>query len=171
MVSQLVRFLMGVSWIKRRGDVAHNLDFLLKESLGIRYRLLKPVGWVGFLRITNCSIILLGRMENVTFRLTTYEDASYTFCCETETMREYAIATWGEWPEERIRAHAFENAYAGRTEIIELNGKPIGIFRVERSAASYDLKQIFVLPRHQRRGIGSALARHSFKRHQPRDFP
>jgi GNAT superfamily N-acetyltransferase len=99
----------------------------------------------------------LERMKNVSRRIATADDVSFALNCETETMRPYAIATWGEWPEERVRVRAHENARAGRTEIIELDGEPIGILRVERNFASYDLKQIFLVPAYQRRGIGSAL--------------
>src|SRR5687768_15652148 len=72
-------------------------------------------------------------------------------------MRPYAMQTWGEWPEEKVRRRAYENVSAGKTEIIELDGQAIGIFRVERSPGSYDLKQIFLLPSYQHRGIGTVL--------------
>lgn len=99
----------------------------------------------------------LERMKNISLRIATADDASFALNCETETMRPYAIATWGEWPEDRIRSRAFENARAGKTAIVLLDEEPIGIFRVERNTSSYDLKQVFLLPAYQRRGIGSFL--------------
>jgi GNAT superfamily N-acetyltransferase len=96
-------------------------------------------------------------MKNVSLRTATADDVSFAFDCESEVMRPYAIATWGEWPEERIRLRAYENACTGKTKIIELDGQPIGVLRVERTALSYDIKQIFVLPAYQRQGIGSSL--------------
>lgn len=96
-------------------------------------------------------------MKKLRCRTATADDAAFAFECETATMRPYAIATWGEWPEEQVRARAYENARAGTTQIIEFDGQQIGILRVERSSSSYDLKQVCLLPGYQRQGIGSTL--------------
>ena len=72
-------------------------------------------------------------------------------------MRPYAIAAWGVWHEEESRKRAIDNVAAGRTQVIELSGVPIGVLRVERTAACIEVKQIFLLPEHQRCGIGSEL--------------
>lgn len=102
-------------------------------------------------------------MKNVTLRTATATDADFAFECEAKTMREYALAAWGDWPQDQFRARAFENAAAGRTQIIELEGKPIGILRVERCEDCYRLKQIFILPEYQRRGIGTTIIRQLIK--------
>lgn len=76
---------------------------------------------------------------------------------ERETMEGYAVQTWGIFHAEESRERAIENVAAGRTQVIELDGAPIGVLRVERSAECIDLKQIFILPEFQRRGAGSHL--------------
>jgi len=86
----------------------------------------------------------------VSLRLATEHDAPFAFRCEKETMEEYAIATWGgPWPAEMVRTRSLENIRAGKTEIIERHGEPIGILRVVRSDEEWHLQQIFIMPAHQ----------------------
>lgn len=96
-------------------------------------------------------------MSNISLRSATADDAQFAFDCETQTMRPYAMQTWGKWPEQEVKQRAYDNASAGMTQIVEYEGEPIGVLRVERNSMSYDLKQVFLLPAYQRRGIGSVL--------------
>jgi hypothetical protein len=47
-------------------------------------------------------------------------------------MRGYAIAAWRTWWEEESRPETLEQVRAGRTEVIELHGAPIGVRLVDR---------------------------------------
>jgi GNAT superfamily N-acetyltransferase len=76
---------------------------------------------------------------------------------EAETMQPYAIATWGEWRAAEMRQRAVENVLAGRTQVIERDGIPVVVLRVERGADCIDLKQIFIRPAFQRQGIGAEV--------------
>lgn len=90
-------------------------------------------------------------------RKATGEDAEFAVLTERETMQGYAMATWGEWREAEARQRAVANVLAGRTQIIEHNGAPIGVLRVERTAECIDLKQIFIRPTYQRQGVGAEV--------------
>ena len=98
-------------------------------------------------------------MGSVTVRQAAAGDADFAFRCERETMQAYAIATWGKWSAEDAQARCADNIQNGLTQLIELGGVPVGILRVDRNAAWIDLKQIFILPEYQRRGIGSDVIR------------
>jgi len=87
--------------------------------------------------------------------------ADTAFACDTtrETMREYTVATWGEWKEDDAQRRAAESIAAGETRIIEFDGVPIGIQTVTREADCIRLLQLYIRPGHQNRGIGSRLIR------------
>ena len=98
-------------------------------------------------------------VPEVSLRPATAADAE--FACDTtrETMREYTLATWGEWKEDDVRRRVTENIAAGQTRIIELDGAPIGIQTVTRELDCIRLVQLFIRPKHQNCGIGSTLIR------------
>ena len=85
--------------------------------------------------------------------------ADTEFACDTtrETMREYTVATWGEWKEDDARRRVAEHIAAGETRIIELDGVPVGIQTVTREPDCIRLLQLFIRPGHQNRGLGSQL--------------
>jgi GNAT superfamily N-acetyltransferase len=76
-----------------------------------------------------------------------------------ETMREYVISTWGTWLEEESRRQTVEQVSAGRTEIIELNGVPVGIQSIERAGTHIQLEQLYLREAFQRRGLGTQLVK------------
>ena len=95
--------------------------------------------------------------SKVTLRIATSADAD--FACEVvdRTIRVYAERTFEKWPAAEAHARATGDAGAGRLQIIELDGQPIGIMKVERTDTHIQLHQLFILPEYQRRGIGSGL--------------
>ena len=92
-------------------------------------------------------------------RSATDDDAEFAVLTESETMQSYAIATWGEWRAAEARQRAVANVLAGRTQVIERDGVPVGVLQVERGADFIDLKQIFIRPNFQRQGIGADVVR------------
>src|SRR5262245_51137242 len=93
----------------------------------------------------------------VTSRPAIPDDTEFAFKVAQETMREYAIATWGSWSEDRARSGIEKHIRDGQAQIIELAGAPIGIEVVERTSDDIRLLQLFIRPMHQRQGIGSEL--------------
>ena len=93
----------------------------------------------------------------VSLRPATVDDSEFAYRTTRDTMREYALATWGAWNEEEARQRSSENIAAGATQIIEFEGTAIGIHVVKREPDCIRLLQIFILPEYQRRGIGTQL--------------
>ena len=98
-------------------------------------------------------------VPEVSLRPATSADTEFACVTTRETMREYTVATWGEWKEEDARRRVADNIAAGATRIIELNGVPIGIQTVTREPDCIRLLQLFIRPAYQRCGIGSKLIR------------
>lgn len=74
-------------------------------------------------------------------------------------MREYVVATWGAWPEAEVRARTSADAAAGRSQLIQLGPAAVGVVCIDRLPTHFDLDQLFILPEHQRRGIGRHVLR------------
>ena len=85
------------------------------------------------------------------------DDDEFAFGVLKETMREYAVATWGTWWEDESRREITEQVRAGRTAIIEFDGVRIGIQLVERAKTHIQLEQLYISKAFQRRGFGTQL--------------
>jgi len=81
-------------------------------------------------------------------------DAAFAFEVIERTMRPHAIATWGAWPESEARTAATADACAARSQVIESDGMQAGLLRVDVTATHVQIEQLFLLPEHQRQGIG-----------------
>jgi ribosomal protein S18 acetylase RimI-like enzyme len=77
-------------------------------------------------------------------------------------MQEYAVATWGTWWEEESRRETIEQVSVGRTQIIELDGRTIGVQLVDRPGTHIQLVQLHIANDYQRRGFGTQLLRRLF---------
>ena len=93
----------------------------------------------------------------IKLRISTASDAEFAFNTIKETMREYAIATWGEWYEKDSRECAIKDTQSAKVEIIEVNEKPVGVLLVTRNTNEIEIEQIYILPEYQNKGIGSKL--------------
>jgi ribosomal protein S18 acetylase RimI-like enzyme len=98
-------------------------------------------------------------------------DVEFALGVARETMREYAIATWGSWQEDRARSGIEKHVLEGQTQIIELGGVPIGIEVVERAPDHMRLLQLFIDPMYQRQGIGSDLIRRLIEEAEQKAVP
>lgn len=81
-------------------------------------------------------------------------DAAFAFEVIERTMKPHAIATWGRWPGGAARAAATADACAGRSQVIEVDGVQAGLLRADPMTTHVQLEQLFLLPEHQRQGIG-----------------
>jgi GNAT superfamily N-acetyltransferase len=95
--------------------------------------------------------------DSLTLRRANAKDADFAFRVLKETMREYVVATWGTWREDESRRETVEQVSSGRTEVIELNGVPIGVQLVERPGTHIQLVQLYIAKEFQRRGFGTQL--------------
>ena len=74
-------------------------------------------------------------------------------------MRRYVEQTWGSFNEELNRKNVAEMIGARACEIIEFEGADIGLLSVQRHPHHIQLSQIFILPSHQNRGVGTSILR------------
>ena len=95
--------------------------------------------------------------SNVTLRTATVADAEFACGVVDRTIRLYAEKTFENWSVPDAHARTTADAAAGRLQIMELDGRPIGILKVERIDTHIQLHQLFILPEYQNRGIGSRL--------------
>ena len=74
-------------------------------------------------------------------------------------MRGYVEQIWGSFCEEYNRKDIARSIASGIYSIIEWQGQDIGALAVGRSPTHIQLTQIFIVPSHQNRGIGTSLIR------------
>jgi GNAT superfamily N-acetyltransferase len=72
-------------------------------------------------------------------------------------MRKYVEQTWGSFSPERTRQTVEHAVNASSYSIVQLNGEDIGALAVERESSHIQLAQIYILPSHQNRGVGTEL--------------
>lgn len=72
-------------------------------------------------------------------------------------MRDYVVATWGAWNAEEARCQINEDIRRSRSMIVEVEGHSVGLMRVDEFPTHLHLDQLFILPEHQRQGIGQQL--------------
>lgn len=96
---------------------------------------------------------------STTFRLrqAIADDAPLFFGVIDQTMREFIVATWGVWNEERVQHESYEDSRSPNAQVIQVDDISIGVFVVERCPTHIQLEQIYLLPKYQRMGIGTAL--------------
>jgi len=109
--------------------------------------------------------------DSLTCRCATVDDAEFAFRVLEETMRDYVIATWGTWREDQARRETVEQVTAGRTQIVELNGLPIGVQLVDRPGTHIQLLQLYIAKAFQRRGFGTQLLTRLFTEARKSNLP
>jgi ribosomal protein S18 acetylase RimI-like enzyme len=98
-------------------------------------------------------------LEGIRMRPATAADAEFIYHVVETTMRGYVEQIWGSFSEDYNRKNIAETIEAGIYSLIEREGRPIGALAVERHPTHIQLVQIYILPAHQNRGIGTALVR------------
>jgi GNAT superfamily N-acetyltransferase len=86
-------------------------------------------------------------------------DADFVYRVMEATMRLYVEQTWGSFSEELTRKAVADVIASGSCSIIEFEGSDIGVLSVERLDDRIKLNQLYILPSHQNRGIGTSILR------------
>jgi len=92
-------------------------------------------------------------------RQATAADADFIYRLVEATMRPYVEQIWCSFSEEHARKGVAEMIAADNCSIIRLGGEEIGAISVERHRDFIQLSQLYILPQHQRKGIGTSLVR------------
>ena len=98
-------------------------------------------------------------VAGVELRQASPADADFIYRLVEVTMRSYVEQTWGSFSEELNRQNIAETIAAKNYSIIQCGGEDIGAISVERHPDFIKLSQLFILPRHQNKGIGTSLVR------------
>lgn len=94
---------------------------------------------------------------NFTLRPANSDDAPLFYSVIDLTMREFILTTWGRWDEVRVQTESHLHSKSPNSQVIEVDNIPVGVLRVARFSTYIELEQIYLLPKYQRLGIGSAL--------------
>jgi ribosomal protein S18 acetylase RimI-like enzyme len=94
---------------------------------------------------------------NVTLRAANSDDAPLFYRVIDLTMRDFILATWGRWDEERVQRESQEHSRLPHAQIIQVNNVAIGVLRVARYPSHLQVEQVYLLPQYQRLGIGSEI--------------
>ncbi len=92
-----------------------------------------------------------------TTRRSNIDDAPLFYNVIDKTMRDFIIATWGRWNEDRVRQESLEDSVSLNARVIQVRDVGVGVLIVERFPTHIQLEQLYLLPEYQRIGIGSAL--------------
>ena len=84
-------------------------------------------------------------------------DANLFYEITEQTMRAHVLAAGGTWNEERRRRDAVEDSANPNASIILVDAIEAGILLVARLPHEVHLQDLYLLPRYQGQGIGSAL--------------
>jgi GNAT superfamily N-acetyltransferase len=94
---------------------------------------------------------------DITFRQATEADAPLFYSVINQTMREFIVATWGGWNEERVLRESLQDSTSRKAKVIQYNGQDIGVLLVNEEPSHFQLQQVYLLPPFQRKGIGTQL--------------
>ena len=86
-------------------------------------------------------------------------DVEFIYRVVETTMRTYVEQIWGSFSEDYNRKNVAELLGAGIYSVIQVEGQDIGALAVERHPTHIQLTQIYIVPSHQGRGIGTLLVR------------
>ena len=84
-------------------------------------------------------------------------DANLFYDVTEQTMRAHVLAAGGTWDEERRRRESVEESANPNASIILVGAIEAGILLVERRPHEVHLQDLYLLPKYQGQGIGSAL--------------
>jgi ribosomal protein S18 acetylase RimI-like enzyme len=103
------------------------------------------------------SVTVMKVPTNFTLRPASPDDATLFYSVIDLTMREFILATWGRWDEARVQSESQAHSKSPNAQVIEIDHVPVGVFFVARYPTHIQLEQIYLLPKYQQLGIGTAL--------------
>jgi GNAT superfamily N-acetyltransferase len=95
--------------------------------------------------------------SDITFRQAVVTDAPLFYSVVDQTMREFIVATWGAWNEERVLRESLQDSSSLSAKVIQREGQDIGVLLVEEESSHFQVQQIYLLPPFQRQGVGTQL--------------
>jgi ribosomal protein S18 acetylase RimI-like enzyme len=97
-------------------------------------------------------------MDELNLRKATADDREFAYRTKKAAFGQYVEQVWGWDEEEQRRLHA-KRYELQEYNVIQLSGVDVGIVAIVREPDCLKLKQIFVLPEYQGKGIGTACTK------------
>ena len=94
---------------------------------------------------------------DITFRQAAVTDAPLFYSAIDQTMREFIVATWGAWNEDRVLRESLQDSSSLNAKVIQREGQDIGVLLVEEEPSHFQVQQVYLLPPFQRQGIGTQI--------------
>jgi GNAT superfamily N-acetyltransferase len=95
-------------------------------------------------------------MLNVTLRAATPGDSEFVFLVKKAALGKYIEQNWG-WDETFQREYHRTDFVPSETRIIVENGRDVGWMIVGETDSAIQLRELYLQPEHQCRGIGTHL--------------
>ncbi len=96
---------------------------------------------------------------NFTLRPVDSRDFTFLYMLHRDSLGPYVERIWG-WDEDWQRQHYEENYQPKYMQIIQVEGRDVGMIAVAEYENSFTLRQIEILPEYQGQGLGAAVIRH-----------
>jgi GNAT superfamily N-acetyltransferase len=93
----------------------------------------------------------------ITLRQATTQDAPLFYKLIDQTMREFIVATWGAWDEERVVRESMLGSASQDARVIRHDGEDVGVFLVYEEPSHFQVQQLYLLRPYQGQGIGTQL--------------
>ena len=94
-------------------------------------------------------------MEELSFRKACASDTEFVFAVKKAAFREYVEQVWG-WDDDYQRELHNRRFDSQDFHIIQFRGIDVGFLTTSSTPGTLKVNQLFILPEHQGRGIGSA---------------
>src|SRR5262245_3217897 len=95
----------------------------------------------------------------LTFRIAAAADVDFVYRVVETTMRGYVEQTWGKFNVEGNKETIAGRIAKSEFEVIQFEAVDIGVLCVLREPTHIQLEQLFILPSHQNRGLGTQIVR------------
>lgn len=94
-------------------------------------------------------------MEELSFRKAYASDSEFVFTVKKSAFRAYVEQVWG-W-DDSYQRELHDRRFASQDlRIIQFCGTDVGFLATSRTRDTLKVDQLYILPEHQRKGIGSA---------------
>ena len=94
-------------------------------------------------------------MDHLNLRKATANDSDLAYDIKKAAFREYVERLWG-WKEEEQRQLHQRRYNAQSFRMIQVSGLDVGLLATVRESDCINVKQLFILPEHQGKGIGKS---------------
>lgn len=101
----------------------------------------------------------------------TPSDREFARCVHHDAYRDVVTRQFGRWDSDE-QDRFFEGDWDGRDySVIVVDGEPCGYCSIEHRPADVHVRELVISPRHQRRGLGTAILRSVMRAAEERSVP